>query len=142
MIFIFLDFMIILLVVQTFKSSYKSFKLFDLHLCIELLKNSTCIFQVCVGLPVQSFLGTTLICLIPFHCFSITCSLTLIASCCFFTDAQADLSLRWAHSQIAGFVMSQLNYATTMVRGIKNGTLHNKTNQCAQRRLRSAWASA
>ena len=77
--------MIILLVVQTFKSSYKSFKLFDLHLCTELPNNSTCIFQVCVGLPVQSFLSTTLICLIPFHCFSITCSLTLIAFCCFFT---------------------------------------------------------
>ena len=34
-------------------------------------------------------------------------------------DAQADLSLRWAHSHFVGFVMSQLIFSTTSIKHVK-----------------------
>ena len=74
-------------------------------------------------------------------------------------DAQADLSLRWAHSRFVGFDMRRLIYDSTSFLKFLWGflfyyyyfilfwhmsSLVTKPTKwrCAQRRLRSAWASA
>ena len=66
--------------------------------------------------------------------------------------AQADLSLRWAHSHFAGFVMSRLNYPIRVIIVLVNGvgkgycnyySYHVQTDAVAPERnsLNNAWTS-
>ena len=62
------------------------------------------------------------------------------------SDAQADLSLRWAQCHFVGFVMILLSHLRVYNRNKHKHMSRLMTKPiiwlCAQRRLRSAWESA